>query len=410
MRAHGEPLGEDEIRLTKRSLRLARGRQVPGPRRRLRPLPARASASAARSSATPGSPGSRQYKAKYPELADQLYRMQHRQLPDGWDKDLPTFPADPKGMATRSSSGKVLNALAKNVPWLIGGAADLAPSTKTRLTFDGAGDFEAGNYAGRNLHFGIREHAMGAILNGMATGQGPALRLRVPDLQRLRPDADPPGRDHGAAGHLRLHARLDRRRRGRADAPADRAARLAAGDPRPGRAPPGDANEVVEAWQVIMQLHHQPAVLILTRQDLPTLDRTKYAPASGLAKGAYILADAAGRQARRAPDGHRQRGLALRRGLREADHGRHQGPRREHAVLGALRRPGPGLPRPRPAARRHGPRLGRAGLDLRLGEVRRARRARASACGPSAPRPRSRTCSRSSASPSRRSWTRRGGS
>ena len=231
--AHGEPLGEEEIRLTKRSLRLARGRQVPRPRRRLRALPARASASAARSCATPGSTEVEEYKAKYPELADQLYRMQHRQLPEGWDKDLPTFPADAKGMATRDSSGKVLNALAKNVPWLIGGSADLAPSTKTRLTFEGAGDFEAGNYGGRNLHFGIREHAMGGDPQRHGAGQGPALRLGLPDLQRLRPAADPPGRDHGDPGHLRLHARLDRRRRGRPDAPADRAARLAPGDPRP---------------------------------------------------------------------------------------------------------------------------------------------------------------------------------
>src|SRR5262249_44801368 len=101
------------------------------------------------------------YKAQYPELADQLDRMQRRQLPDGWDKGLPSFAADAKGLATRDSSGKVLNALAKNVPWLIGGAADLFPSTKTRLTFEGAGDFEAHQYAGRNFHFGIREHAMG---------------------------------------------------------------------------------------------------------------------------------------------------------------------------------------------------------------------------------------------------------
>ena len=110
----------------------------------------------------------RQYRAKHPDLADQLYRIQHRQLPDGWDKSCPSFPADAKGMATRDSSGKVLNAIAKNVPWLIGGAADLAPSTKTYMTFEGAGDFEAASYGGRNFHFGVREHAMGAIMNGMA--------------------------------------------------------------------------------------------------------------------------------------------------------------------------------------------------------------------------------------------------
>ena len=259
-------------------------------------------------------------------------------------------PPTPRGWPRASSSGKVLNAVAKNVPWLIGGAADLAPSTKTRLTFDGAGDFEAGNYGGRNLHFGIREHAMGAILNGMATGQGPAVRLGLPDLQRLRPDADPPGRDHGDPGHLRLHARLDRRRRGRPDPPADRAARR-----RSGRSPacwcirPGDANEVVEAWRVIMQLRHQPAVLVLTRQDLPTLDRTKYAPASGLAKGAYILADA--------PDGKPDvilmaTGSEVSLCVEAYEKLKAEGIKARVVSmpsLGALRRPGPGLSRPGPA-------------------------------------------------------------
>ena len=148
-------------------LPLARGRQVPRTRRGLRALPRRH-----------GPRGKElrdawfgrveRYRAEHPDLADELYRMQHRQLPDGWDSGLPAFAADRKGMATRNSSGLVLNAIARNVPWLVGGAADLAPSTKTRLTFDGAGDFEAGDYGGRNLHFGIREHAMGAILNGMA--------------------------------------------------------------------------------------------------------------------------------------------------------------------------------------------------------------------------------------------------
>src|SRR3712207_8961746 len=108
------------------------------------------------------------YRRQYPELADHLYKMQHRELPEGWDKDLPTFEPDAKGFAGRAASGQVLNALAKNVPWLIGGSADLAPSTKTRLTFEDAGDFEAGSYAGRNLHFGVREHVMGAVINGLA--------------------------------------------------------------------------------------------------------------------------------------------------------------------------------------------------------------------------------------------------
>ena len=195
-------------------------------------------------------------------------------------------------MATRDSSGKVLNAVAKNVPWLIGGAADLAPSTKTRLTFDGAGDFEAGNYAGRNFHFGIREHAMGAIMNGMALvkvrpfgsgflifsdyGRMPirlAALMEIPVIYVFTHDSIGVGED------------------GPTHQPIEQLASLRA---IPGLIVlrPADANEVVEAWKVIMQLHHEPAVLVLTRQDLPTLDRTKYAPAAGLAKGAYVLADA----------------------------------------------------------------------------------------------------------------------
>src|SRR5437870_8087467 len=235
-----------------------------------------------------------QYRKAYPELADHLYKMQHRELPAGWDKDLPSFPADPKGVAGRDASGKVLNALAKSLPWLIGGAADLAPSTKTRLTFDGAGDFEADNYGGRNFHFGIREHAMGSILNGLSLskvrpygsgflifsdyGRAPirlAAIMEIPVIYIFTHDSIGVGED------------------GPTHQPIEQLASL--------RAIPGlitlrpcDANEVVEAWKAIMKSRHEPVALILTRQDLPTLDRSKYAPASGLAKGAYVLADAVG--------------------------------------------------------------------------------------------------------------------
>jgi transketolase len=232
------------------------------------------------------------YKAKYPELADNLERIQKRRLPPGWDKDLPVFPADAKGLATRDSSGKVLNILAKNVPWLIGGSADLAPSTKTRLTFDGAGDFEAGSYGGSNFHFGIREHAMGAILNGMALvkvrpygsgflifsdyGRMPirlAAIMEIPTIYIFTHDSIGVGED------------------GPTHQPVEQLASLRA-IPHLVTIRPCDANEVVEAWKVIMQMHHDPVALILTRQALPTLDRSKYAPASGVAKGAYVLADA----------------------------------------------------------------------------------------------------------------------
>ena len=179
------------------------------------------------------------YKAEYPELADQLYRMQHRQLPEGWDKDIPVFPADAKGVAGRDASAKVLNAVAKNVPWLIGGSADLAPSTKTRLTFEGAGDFDGrSSYGGRNLHFGIREHAMGVDPQRHGPVEDSAVWFGLPDFQRLRPAADPPERDHGNPGHLHLHARFDRRRRRRPDAPADRATGFAARHSRPDHAAP----------------------------------------------------------------------------------------------------------------------------------------------------------------------------
>ena len=291
--AHGEPLGEDEIRLAKRNYGWpedekffvpdgvyehfrdgvgARGKQL-----RDRWFDRVAA-----------------YRHRYPELAEELYRMQHRQLPEGWDRDLPEFPADPKGLATRESSAKVLNAVAKNIPWLIGGAADLAPSTKTRLTFEGAGDFEAENYAGRNFHFGIREHAMGAICNGMSLvkvrpfGSGffifvdymrGALRLsalmELPIIYVFTHDSIGVGED------------------GPTHQPIEQLAHM--------RAMPGlilirpcDANEVREAWKVVLQLHHAPAVLALTRQAVPTIDRSKYAPASGVARGAYILADAPG--------------------------------------------------------------------------------------------------------------------
>ena len=167
-----------------------------------------ASAGADESFTKIGASCSNRYRSKFPDLADQIERMQRRELPEGWDADLPVFPADAKGVASRDSSGKVLNAIASHYPWLIGGSADLAPSTKTRLTFEGAGDLEADTPGGRNLHFGIREHAMGAILNGLALSKIRAYRLRLPHLLRLHEAADPAGRADGAAGHLYLHARI----------------------------------------------------------------------------------------------------------------------------------------------------------------------------------------------------------
>jgi len=215
-------------------------------------------------------------------------------LPDGWDKDLPAFPADPKGLATRVSSGQVLNALGKRVPWLMGGSADLAPSVKTRLTFEGAGDVTAETPGGRNLHFGIREHAMAAILNGMALVKVRAYGsgfLIFSDYARG-------GIRLGALMevpviHIFTHDSIAVGEDGPTHQPVEHLASLRA---MPGLIilRPADANEVVAAWRVIMNLHHEPVALMLTRQDVPTLDRTKYASAAGLAQGAYVLADAAG--------------------------------------------------------------------------------------------------------------------
>lgn len=289
--AHGEPLGEEEIKLTKRNYGWPEDEKfyVPdGVYEHFRDgIGKRAGAFREAWFAR-----FERYKNEYPELADELYRMQHRELPDAWDQGLPTFPPDPKGKGTRETSGTVLNAVAKNVPWLIGGAADLAPSTKTRLTFDGTGDFQANNYSGRNVHFGVREHAMGAIINGLALskvrpyGSGflifsdygrPAIRLaalmEIPVIYVFTHDSIGVGED------------------GPTHQPVEHLASLRA---IPGLITlrPGDGNEVTEAWKYIMKLRHEPVALALSRQAVPTLDRTKYASAEGLHRGAYVLADA----------------------------------------------------------------------------------------------------------------------
>jgi transketolase len=288
--AHGEPLGEEEVRLAKRNYGWPEDQKfyVPGGvydhfqqgiGKRGKNLRDTWFARIA------------EYRKRYPELGEELYRMQHRELPERWELDLPEFPADPKGLATRDSSAKVLNAASMNIPWLIGGSADLAPSTKTRLTFDGAGDFSAESYLGRNFHFGIREHAMGAILNGLSLtkvrpfGSGffiftdymrGAMRLsalmELPVIYVFTHDSIGVGED------------------GPTHQPIEQLANMRS---IPGLivVRPADANEVTEAWRLILQLHHEPAVLVLTRQAVPTIDRTKYAAASGLARGAYVLAD-----------------------------------------------------------------------------------------------------------------------
>ena len=287
--AHGSPLGDEEIRLTKRNYGWPEDAKFLVPDEVLAHF---AEGIGARGKALRDAwfVKFEEYGTEYPELAEHLYQMQHRQLPEGWDKDLPTFPADEKGDASRNTSGIVLNALAQNVPWLIGGSADLAPSTKTRLTFESAGDFAAESTNGRNFHFGIREHAMGAILNGLSLskirpfGSGflifsdygrPAIRLSA--LMEL------------PVIHIFTHDSIGVGEDGPTHQPVEQLASLRA---IPGLIDlrPADANEVSEAWRVIMQLRHEPVALILSRQNLPTFDRAKYGSAAGVAKGAYILA------------------------------------------------------------------------------------------------------------------------
>ena len=291
--AHGEPLGEDEIRLTKRSY------GWPEDARFLVPdgvydhfnsgIGARGDSVRHRWTELFAA-----YRGTYPELAHEIDLIQRRDLPTGWDRDLPVFPADPKGIAGRDASGQVLNRLAQNIPWFLGGSADLGPSNKTTLKYEGAGDFQAGNYHGKNLHFGIREHAMAATVNGLSLSKlraygatffifsdyaRPAIRLsalmELPTIFIFTHDAMGDGED------------------GPTHQPVEHLASLRA---IPGLITirPGDANEVVEAFRYVMQLRHQPAVFALSRQPLPTLDRRKYAPASGVTRGAYVLAEAPG--------------------------------------------------------------------------------------------------------------------
>ncbi len=234
------------------------------------------------------------YSKQFPDLAAQLNQIRSRELPAGWDKNLPVFPADPKGMATRESSGKVLNALAQNIPWLIGGSADLAKSNKTNLVFEGAGDFFTGEFKGRNIHFGVREHAMGAAVNGIAL-TGPRAfsatffnfsdymraSMRLGALMEINPI------------YIFTHDSIGVGEDGPTHQPVEQLASWRA-MPNMVVLRPGDANEVTEAYKVVAQLTHRPATLVFSRQAMPTLDRAKFAPASGVAKGGYVLLDAEG--------------------------------------------------------------------------------------------------------------------
>jgi transketolase len=289
--AHGEALGEEEVRLAKRNYGWPEDAHFLVPDG-VRENFANGIGRRGKELRLDWEAKFDHYKKDYPALADQFHQMQRRGLPAGWDKDLPTFPADAKGLATRDSSAKVLNALAKNIPWLIGGAADLAPSTKTRLTFDGAGDFEAGHYEGRNFHFGIREHAMCSILNGMVLSK---IRAYGATFLIFSDYARPPMRLASLMEipviYVFTHDSIGLGEDGPTHEPIEQLIGLRS---VPGfiMLRPADANEVTEAWKLIMQMTNHPAALALTRQAIPTFDRSKYASAAGVAKGAYVLADA----------------------------------------------------------------------------------------------------------------------
>lgn len=291
--AHGEPLGPEEVKLTKRAYGWPEDAQFLVPDGVLEHFAAGIGARGA-ADHQKWNEMYAAYTAQYPDLATEIEQMMRRELPAGWDRNLPTFPADAKGLAGREASGKVLNVLAQNIPWMLGGSADLGSSNKTSLTYEGAGHFQPGTYGGKNLHYGIREHSMAAIVNGMALSKlraygstffifsdyaRPSIRLsalmELPSLFIFTHDAMGDGEDgptHQPVEHLLSFRAM------------------------PGLVTlrPGDANEVTEAYRYALQLKHKPVVMVLSRQPLPTLDRSKYAPASGVSRGAYVLADAAG--------------------------------------------------------------------------------------------------------------------
>jgi transketolase len=246
------------------------------------------------------------YAKQYPELAREFAQIEAHELPDGWDADIPTFDADAKGLASRDSSGKVLNAIAARVPWIIGGAADLAPSTKTNLKFEGAGSYEHDNYAGRNLHFGIREHGMGAVVNGLAVSN---LRPYGSTFLIFSDYMKPPIRLSAImevpAIFVFTHDSIGLGEDGPTHQSVEQLAGLRA---IPGMSVlrPADANEVAETWRVALSKPKHPACIVLSRQALPTFDRKRYASAEGVRKGAYVLADA--------PDGKKPEVLLLATG------------------------------------------------------------------------------------------------
>lgn len=290
-KAHGEALGEENVRLTKQAYGWPEDKSFYVPEgvqegfedamvERSAPLREAWEASLAK------------YREAHPDLAKEVDAILGGTLPEGWDADIPTFEADPKGLASRDSSGKVLNAIAKKMPWLIGGSADLAPSTKTDIK--GEASFEASNYAGRNFHFGVREHGMGAIVNGMAlSGLRSYGSTFFVFLDYMRPPVRLSALMELGAVWVFTHDSIGVGEDGPTHQPIEQLVMLRA-TPGLDAFRPADANEVAVAWRVIIENHKQPAALVLSRQALPTIDRSKYASADGVRQGGYVLADCDG--------------------------------------------------------------------------------------------------------------------
>ncbi len=288
--AHGEPLGEEEIRLTKAAYGWPPDEHFLVPPEVLGYM---------HKATERGDQWEREWTNVLAQLrnndaglAAEWDLMQRGELPLGWDTDIPKFPTDPKGKATRDTGASVENAIAKQVPWLVGGSADLAPSTKTLIA--GAGDFESDDYRGRNFHFGIREHAMGAILNGMALSKlrvfGSTFLIFSDYMRaaiRLSALMDLP------VIYVFTHDSIGLGEDGPTHQPIEQLMSLRL-IPRLVVIRPADANEAAEAWRVAMQAKEQPVALVLTRQAVPTFDRAKYASSEGLRRGAYVLADSSG--------------------------------------------------------------------------------------------------------------------
>jgi len=286
---HSDPLGAEEVRLTKAAYGWPQDAQFRVPDGVREQFAATLGARGKTLHETWEADFSR-YREAQPDLARDLDLMRRGELPAGWDKGMPSFPADPKGIASREASGKALNAVAPHIPWLLGGAADLAPSTKTKLEFDAAGTFSAEDYGGRNLHFGVREHAMGAIANGLALSNlRPYTATFLIFSDYMRPPTRLAALMELPAVFVFTHDSIGVGEDGPTHQPIEQLAALRA---IPGLITlrPGDANETVEAWRTILAQSKQPACLVLSRQALPTLDRSRYASAEGVRRGAYVLA------------------------------------------------------------------------------------------------------------------------